>query len=84
MYIKKVHSIVIFFFAIGLMMAGCKNANVNIKQMAGTMEEPVPSEMMPDISVHDEAAFVCQLTTELQPLVPDTKVVVVVDHNYAE
>ena len=48
MYIKKVHSIVIVFFAIGLMMAGCKSADVNTKQMAGTMEEPVPSDMMPD------------------------------------
>lgn len=48
MYIKKVHSIVIVFFAIGLMMAGCKSADVNKKQMAGTMEEPVPSDMMPD------------------------------------
>ena len=48
MYIKKVHSIVIVFFAIGLMMAGCKSADVNKMQMAGTMEEPVPSDMMPD------------------------------------
>ena len=48
MYIKKVHSLVIVFFAIGLMMAGCKSADVNKKQMAGTMEEPVPSDMMPD------------------------------------
>ena len=31
-----------------------------------------------------KAAFVSQLTTELQPLVPDTQVVIVVDHNYSE
>jgi hypothetical protein len=39
-------------------------------------------DVVPDISVHDEAAFVSQLTNELQPLVPDQQVVVVVDHNY--
>ena len=41
-------------------------------------------DVVPDISVHDEAAFVSQLTAELQPLVPDQQVVVVVDHNYTE
>ena len=41
-------------------------------------------DVVPDISVHDEAAFVGQLTAELQPLVPDKQVVIVVDHNYSE
>ena len=41
-------------------------------------------DVVPDISVHDEAAFVSQLTAELQPFVPDQRVVVVVDHNYTE
>jgi cation diffusion facilitator family transporter len=41
-------------------------------------------DVIPDISVHDEAAFVAQLTTEIQPLVPDAQVVIVVDHNYIE
>ena len=41
-------------------------------------------DVVPDISVHDEAAFVSQLTSELQPFVPDQRVVVVVDHNYTE
>ena len=41
-------------------------------------------DVVPDISVHDEAAFISQLTAELQPLVPDQQVVVVVDHNYSE
>ena len=41
-------------------------------------------DVVPDISVHDETAFVSQLTTELQPLVPDHQVVIVVDHNYTE
>ena len=41
-------------------------------------------DVVPEISVHDEAAFISQLTAELQPLVPDQQVVVVVDHNYSE
>ena len=41
-------------------------------------------DVVPDISVHDEAAFVRQLIAELQPLVPDMQVVIVVDHNYSE
>ena len=41
-------------------------------------------DVVPDISVHDEAAFVHQLIAELQPLVPDKQVVIVVDHNYSE
>ena len=41
-------------------------------------------DVVPDISVHDDAAFVRQLTVELQPLVPDKKVVIIVDHNYSE
>ena len=41
-------------------------------------------DVVPDISVHDEAAFVSQLTNELQTLIPDIQVVIVVDHNYSE
>ena len=41
-------------------------------------------DVVPDISVHDDAAFVSQLTAELQPLVPNQQVVIVVDHNYTE
>jgi len=41
-------------------------------------------DVVPDISVHDDAAFVSQLTTELQPLFPGIQVVIVVDHNYIE
>ena len=35
------------FVAIGMMVAGCKTASVEKKQLAGTMEEPVPSDTMP-------------------------------------
>ena len=38
----------IAFFAMSLMMAGCKSASVEPKLMAGTMEEPMASDMMPD------------------------------------
>ena len=41
-------------------------------------------DVVPDISVHDDAALVNQLVDKIQPLVPDTHVVVVVDHNYSE
>ena len=41
-------------------------------------------DVVPEISVHDDAALVRQLTSEIQPLVPDLQVVIVVDHNYSE
>lgn len=39
---------------------------------------------MPDISVHNEDILVKQLTDDIQPLAPDMKVIIVVDHNYSE
>ena len=45
---KTFINLAIVFFAIGMMLAGCNTAGVNKKQLAGTMEEPVPSDMMPD------------------------------------
>jgi divalent metal cation (Fe/Co/Zn/Cd) transporter len=41
-------------------------------------------DVVPDLSVHDDAALVSLLTAELQPMVPDIQVSVVVDHNYSE
>ncbi len=41
-------------------------------------------DVIPDISVHDDAALVSQLTSEIQPLVPDMQVAIVIDHNYSE
>ena len=41
-------------------------------------------DVVPDLSVHDDADLVSQLTAELQPLVPDMQVSVVVDHNFSE
>ncbi len=41
-------------------------------------------DIVPDISIHDDAALITQLTEELQPLAPGKQVIVVVDHNYSE
>ena len=41
-------------------------------------------DVVPDISVHDDDAFVRKLTKEIQPFAPDMQVVIVVDHNYSE
>ena len=41
-------------------------------------------DVVPDISVHDDATLIAQLTAEIQPLVPGMQVVIVVDHNYSE
>lgn len=34
--------------AVGVTLAGCKNAGEELKQVAGTLEGPVPSNVMPD------------------------------------
>jgi cation diffusion facilitator family transporter len=41
-------------------------------------------DVVPDISVHDDAALIASLSQEIQPMVPDMNVVIVVDHNYSE
>ena len=45
---KNFISFSIALFAVGVMMAGCKTACVEVKQMAGTMDEPMPTDTMPD------------------------------------
>ena len=47
-------------------------------------EKMLSVDVVPDITVHDDAAFINQLTSEIQPLVPEMQVVIVVDHNYCE
>ena len=47
-------------------------------------DQMVSVDVVPDLSVHDDAALVSQLTNEIQPLVPGMQVVIVVDHNYSE
>lgn len=63
-------------------------ANKNIVQAHGFYysepERMLSVDVVPDISVHDDASLIQQLTDMIQPLVPGMKVVVVVDHNYSE
>ena len=47
-------------------------------------ENRVSIDVVPDISVHDEAAFSSQLTEELKGVLPDTNISIVLDHNYSE
>ena len=41
-------------------------------------------DVVPDVSVHDDNALIGLLTSEIEPLAPESQVVVVVDHNYTE
>jgi hypothetical protein len=47
---KKISSVsfAIALLSVVLAVAGCKPAGVDTKQMSGTMDAPVPSDMMPD------------------------------------
>ena len=47
-------------------------------------EKRVSIDIVPDITIHDDAAFIDELKAELQPLVPDDTVSIVIDHNYSE
>ena len=66
---KTFISIAIVVFAIGLVMAGCKTAGLDKKQLAGTMEEPVPSDMMPD---HIQQALAKAIKYHCHDLLNDT------------
>ena len=41
-------------------------------------------DVVPDISIHGDAALCRQLTEELQALAPDMHVSIVIDHNYSD
>ena len=47
-------------------------------------EHRVSVDIVPDISVHDEAALSARLTEELKALIPDKEITIVIDHNYSE
>ena len=47
-------------------------------------EHRISVDVVPDISVHDEAALKSQLSDEIKALVPGEEVTVVIDHNYSE
>ena len=63
-------------------------ANPDIVQVHGfyysERDQMLSVDVVPEITVHDDAALIEQLTSEIQPLVPGMKVVIVVDHNYSE
>ena len=41
-------------------------------------------DVVPDISVRDDAALVRTLAADLQPLAPERQIIIVIDHNYSE
>ena len=47
-------------------------------------EHRISVDVVPDISVKDEAALCAQLTEEINTLVPGEQVTIVIDHNYSE
>ena len=40
-------------------------------------------DVVPDISVKDEAQLAQELTKEIQTLLPDERITIIVDHNYS-
>ena len=47
-------------------------------------EHRISVDVVPDISVRDEATLATQLTDEIKALAPDKEVTIVIDHNYSE
>ena len=47
-------------------------------------EHRISLDVVPDLSVRDEAALSAQLTDELHAVIPDEEVTIVIDHNYSE
>ncbi len=66
---KTFISLAIVVVAMGLMMAGCKTAGLEKKPLAGTMEEPMPSDMMPD---HVQQALAKAMKYHCHDLMNDT------------
>ena len=63
-------------------------AHEHIEQVHGFYyfegERRVSVDIVPDLTIHDDAALVAELTTEIQPLIPDDRLTIVIDHNYSE
>ena len=47
-------------------------------------EHRISVDVVPDISVHDDAALSARLVEELKPLVSGEEISIVIDHNYSE
>ena len=60
----------------------------NIVQVHGfyysEKENLLSVDVVPDLSVYDDAALTSQLINEIQPMVPGMQVQIIVDHNYSE
>ena len=65
-------------------VAGTGYVGMSIATLLSQHNSVTAVDVVPEISVHDDTAFISQLTAELQQLVPDQQVVIVVDHNYTE
>jgi len=63
-------------------------ANEEIVQVHGfyysEKDKMLSVDVVPDISVHDDAALISKLTAQIEPLTPGLQLTVVVDHNYSE
>ena len=62
--------------------------NEHIEQVHGFYyfadEHRISVDVVPDLTIHDDAAFVEELKAVIQPLVPGEHVSIVIDHNYSE
>ena len=47
-------------------------------------ERRVSVDIVPDLTINDDTAFIQELTAELQPLIPHDHLTIVIDHNYSE
>jgi len=63
-------------------------AHEHIEQVHGFYyfedERRVSVDIVPDLTIHDDAAFIEELKAEVQPLVPHDHLTIVIDHNYSE
>ncbi len=63
-------------------------AHEHIEQVHGFYyfedEKRVSVDIVPDLTIHDDGAFVAELAAEVQPLIPDVHLTIVVDHNYSD
>lgn len=61
-------------------------ANKEIVQVHGFYysENMLSVDVVPDDTIHDDAALISKLTAQIEPLAPGLQIIVVVDHNYCE
>ena len=63
-------------------------ANEEIVQVHGfyysEKDNMLSVDVVPDDTIHDDAALINKLTAQIEPLTPGLQVIIVVDHNYSE